>query len=83
MPTDPLAARFFAQIGVANPATAAPADVVNALRTAGDSMLNAVIYHSDHLSLSEQFDQTTGFEKSVVDLTWSYAAFLSAVRTRP
>ena len=45
-------------------------------------MLNAVIYHSEHLSLSEQFDQSTGFEKSVVDLTWSYGAFLSAVRVR-
>jgi hypothetical protein len=25
---------------------------------------------------------STGFEKSVANLTWSYAAFLSAVRTR-
>jgi GH15 family glucan-1,4-alpha-glucosidase len=33
--------------------------------------------------LSEQFDKVTGFEKSVQDLTWSYAAYLSAVRTRP
>jgi glucoamylase len=28
------------------------------------------------------FDATTGFEKSVRSLTWSYAAFLSAVRAR-
>ena len=45
-------------------------------------MLKAVIFHSDHYRLSEQFDGTTGFEKSVSDLTWSYAAYLLAVRTR-
>ena len=43
-------------------------------------MLRAVVYHSDHLELSEQFDGTSGYEKSVRDLTWSYASFLSAVR---
>jgi glucoamylase len=45
-------------------------------------MLAAVIFHSDHLELSEQFDGFKGFEKSVKNLTWSYAAFLSAVRAR-
>ena len=45
-------------------------------------MLPALIFHSDHLELSEQFDRTTGFEKSVANLTWSYAAFLSAIRAR-
>jgi glucoamylase len=45
-------------------------------------MLRAVVYHSDHLELSEQFDGVSGYEKSVHDLTWSYAAFLSAVRAR-
>ena len=45
-------------------------------------MLQAVIFHSDHLELSEQFDGTTGYEKSVANLTWSYASFLSAVRAR-
>ena len=82
VPTDPLALGFFAQIGVSDPGAVPPGDVVQALRAAGDRMLNAVVYHSDRLSLSEQFDQGTGFEKSVVDLTWSYGAFLSAVRTR-
>ena len=83
VPTDPLAATFFTQIGISNPAAAGSANVINALCAAGDSMLNDVIYHSDHLSLSEQFDQTNGYEKSVVDLTWSYGAFLSAIRARP
>jgi glucoamylase len=45
-------------------------------------MLQAIVYHSDHFELSEQFDGTTGFESSVRNLTWSYAAFLSALRAR-
>jgi glucoamylase len=71
---------FFAQVGVSagidsNAAAAA-------LRAAGDAMLRAVVFHSDHLELSEQFDGTSGYEKSVNNLTWSYASFLSAVRAR-
>jgi hypothetical protein len=58
------------------------AEVISKLQDAGDGMLAAVIYHSDHLELSEQFDGVTGYEKSVKNLTWSYAAFLSAVRAR-
>ncbi|HJY66405.1 MAG TPA: hypothetical protein VJ254_06730, partial [Streptosporangiaceae bacterium] len=49
---------------------------------AGDQMLQTVIFHSDNLELSEQFDATTGYEKSVSNLSWSYASFLSAVRVR-
>ena len=45
-------------------------------------MVRAVIYHSDNLELSEQFDGATGYERSVRDLTWSYAAYLSAIRAR-
>ena len=71
---------FFAQIGI-DGATQAPS-AIQLLRAAGDRMLQAVVYHSDHLELSEQFDGTTGYEKSVRNLTWSYAAFLSAVRAR-
>lgn len=57
-------------------------DAADVLDAAGDRMLAALVFHSDHLELSEQFDRTTGFEKSVANLTWSYAAFLSAVRSR-
>ncbi len=80
VPLDSLSAEFFGQLGIngTTPAENA-ADLLNA---AGDKMLNALIFHSDRLELSEQFDRTTGFEKSVANLTWSYAAFLSAVRTR-
>jgi len=77
-PDDPLAATFFSQIGV----TASDPQVAAALRNAGDSMLSAVIYHSNKLELSEQFDQASGYEKSVSNLTWSYAAFLLAVAAR-
>jgi glucoamylase len=80
VPFDSLSSPFFAQVGVtANTTWAAAA---TALQNAGDSILGAVIYHSDHLELSEQFDGKSGYEKSVSDLTWSYAAFLSAVRAK-
>jgi glucoamylase len=69
---DPVAAPFFEQIG-RRP---------DELREAGDRMLRAVVFHSDHLELSEQFARDTGFEKSVRNLTWSYSSFLSAVRAR-
>ncbi len=80
VPLDDLSAPFFAQIGVSAQST--PAQAQTALIAAGDQMLQAVVFHSDHLELSEQFDGTSGYEKSVANLTWSYAAFLSAVRTR-
>ena len=59
-----------------------PAAAATALQAAGDQMLQAVIFHSDNLELSEQFDATTGYEKSVSNLSWSYASFLSAIRAR-
>ena len=80
IPSDPLARPFLAQVGVADGAAAE--DAGRALRAAGDAMLRAIIYHSDHLELSEQFDGASGYERSVRNLTWSYAAFLSAVRAR-
>jgi glucoamylase len=80
VPLDDLSAPFFSQVGIGVATKAKVA--VEALRTAGDAMLRAVVYHSDHLELSEQFDGISGYEKSVRDLTWSYAAFLSAVRAR-
>jgi len=78
VPQDPMTGDFFAQVGIA-PQTS-PVDAAAALQAAGDRMLAALLFHSDDLELSEQFDKTTGFEKSVRNLTWSYAAYLSAVR---
>jgi glucoamylase len=80
VPIDQLSTPFFSQIGVTQ--TTPVADVVSALEDAGDALLGAVIFHSDHLELSEQFDGNSGYEKSVKNLTWSYAAFLSAVRAK-
>jgi glucoamylase len=80
VPLDELSAPFFAQSGI--DASSAPAAAAAALLTTGDDMVQAVIYHSDHLELSEQFDGTTGYERSVRNLTWSYAAYLSAMRAR-
>jgi glucoamylase len=80
VPADSLSAPFFAQVGV--DAGTAPLVAAAALRAAGDRMLRAIVFHSDHFELSEQFDAVTGFEKSVSNLSWSYAAFLSAVRAR-
>ncbi|GLY29230.1 glycoside hydrolase family 15 protein [Kineosporia sp. NBRC 101731] len=80
LPYDDLSAPFFAQVGVTGDTT--PAEAVAALEQAGDRMLQAVIYHSDNLELSEQFDGTNGYCRSVRNLTWSYASYLSAVRAR-
>ncbi len=80
LPLDERSAPFFGQVGIT--AATKTKVAVEALRAAGDAMLRAVVYHSDHLELSEQFDGISGYEKSVHDLTWSYAAFLSAVRAR-
>jgi glucoamylase len=80
VPIDEFSGTFFSQIGVSHQTPVA--DVVSSLQNAGDAMLQAVIYHSDNLELSEQFDGVSGYEKSVKNLTWSYAAFLSAVRAK-
>jgi len=80
LPYDDLSSGFFGQLGIGG--DWAPADAADAIEAAGDAMLQAVIYHSDNLELSEQFDGTSGYEKSVRNLTWSYAAYLSAVRAK-
>ena len=80
VPLDSLSTGFFSQIGIN--ASTSPAAAIAALQTAGDQMLQAVVFHSDHLELSEQFDATSGYEKSVRNLSWSYASFLSAVRAK-
>jgi glucoamylase len=80
VPADSLSAAFLSQVGVTS--STDPLTAATALRAAGDAMLQAVVYHSDHFELSEQFDAVSGYEKSVSNLSWSYAAFLSAVRAR-
>jgi glucoamylase len=80
VPFDPDSAAFFTPLGIdMNTPFAEAAGVLDAT---GDQMLSALVFHSDHLELSEQFDRSSGFEKSVANLTWSYDAFVSAVRVR-
>ncbi len=80
VPLDSLSAGFFTQAGIG--ASSTPAAAAAALQGAGDQMLQAVVFHSDNLELSEQFDATTGYEKGVSNLSWSYASYLSAIRAR-
>ena len=80
VPLDDLSAGLFSQVGVGSSTT--PAAASAALQSAADQMLQALVFHSDRLELSEQFDATSGYEKSVSNLSWSYASFLSAVRAR-
>jgi glucoamylase len=80
VPIDDFSQEFFSQVGITKDTPIAQA--AKSLQEAGDAMIEAVLYHSDHLELSEQFDGVTGYEKSVKNLTWSYAAFLSAVRAK-
>lgn len=57
--------------------------IVERLGSVGDQFLGVVRKHVDaEGSMSEQFDKETGFMTGARDLTWSYGAFLQAVRAR-
>ncbi|KAF2645708.1 hypothetical protein P280DRAFT_388736 [Massarina eburnea CBS 473.64] len=57
--------------------------IVERLRLVGDEFLEVVKMHVDvDGSMSEQFDAVTGFMRGAKDLSWSYGAFLGAVRAR-
>ncbi|KAF2032591.1 hypothetical protein EK21DRAFT_60185 [Setomelanomma holmii] len=70
------------------PGTFGPSDalyhsVMERLKTTGDGFLEVVKTHVDaEGSMSEQFDRVTGYMRGARDLTWSYGAFLGAVRAR-
>jgi glucoamylase len=58
-------------------------DLLRALRGAGDRQLRRVKYHAfPDGSLSEQMNRHTGFMQSAGDLTWNYAAVLTALAER-
>ena len=80
VPLDAPVGQLFSRVGI--DASTTPAAAAAALQGAGDQMLQAVVFHSDHLELSEEFDATSGYEKSVSNQSWSYASFLSSVRAR-
>jgi glucoamylase len=56
---------------------------IDKLQQVSDEFLAVVRRHaSAEGTMSEQFDGITGFERGARDLTWSYGAFLEAVRAR-
>ena len=58
-------------------------EAVRRLGSTGDAFLAVVRTHVDgEGSMSEQFDRLDGFMRGATDLTWSYGAFLQAVRVR-
>jgi len=75
----PAATAFFGQVDIQSKNDPS---AVGKLIGAGDAMLSAVLYHSDQLELSEQIDRNSGYQTSVRGLTWSYAAFLHALKAR-
>lgn len=57
--------------------------LTEAIKEYADGFVSVVQkYTPSNGSLSEQFHRDTGLQTSAVDLTWSYAAFLSAVDRR-
>jgi glucoamylase len=58
--------------------------VIGALVELGDGYLRRVRQHADQQtgSLAEQFNRDTGFMQSARDLSWSYAAVLTAFQQR-
>ena len=70
-------------VGVLNRGDPRFADLINHLILDGDSYLARVKYHAlVDGALSEQIDRNTGKMRSANDLTWSYAAYLTAVHQR-
>lgn len=57
--------------------------LMQAIRNKGDQFLMRVKYHVDGTgSMSEQINRDSGYMQGARDLTWSYAALLSAIRFR-
>ncbi|KAA1469683.1 glucoamylase [Dentipellis sp. KUC8613] len=57
--------------------------IVSAAQALGDGFLGVhAQYTPANGGLAEQYDRNTGTPKSAVDLTWSYAAVLTAIRAR-
>ena len=60
--------------------------ILKGLETKGDGFLNRVIYHAgrapDQFAMPEQFDRFQGYWQGPKHLTWSYGAFLNAVKYR-
>ncbi|KAL5115656.1 Glucoamylase, intracellular sporulation-specific [Pleosporales sp. CAS-2024a] len=70
-------------VGIFGPSDTLFDAIIEKLKTVGDEFLDVVKVHVDaEGSMSEQFDRVTGYMRGARDLTWSYGAFLGAVRAR-
>jgi len=57
--------------------------VIEGLITQGDAFMNRVRFHTgSDLDLHEQFNRDTGFMQGATELTWSHAAFETALSAR-
>ncbi|KAI4646875.1 hypothetical protein J4E93_005099 [Alternaria ventricosa] len=74
---------LFVDVGTYGDSDALFHSVIERLHTTGDQFLEVIKTHVDaEGSMSEQFDRVTGYMRGANDLTWSYGAFLQAVRAR-
>ncbi|KAI8329195.1 Six-hairpin glycosidase-like protein [Blakeslea trispora] len=65
------------------PGTLALEQLLDQVNARADKFLATIEYHQAHNgSMSEQFDRVTGYMAGARDLTWSHAAFISAVQAR-
>lgn len=72
-----------AAVGTYASSTTTYTSLYNAVKTYADGYVNVVATRAQsNGSLSEQFDRNTGAPLSAYDLTWSYAAFLTAAARR-
>ncbi|KAF2128682.1 carbohydrate-binding module family 20 protein [Dothidotthia symphoricarpi CBS 119687] len=70
-------------VGTYNKTSSTYATIISAVRTYGDGYIAMVQkYTPANGGLAEQFNKATGAPLSAVDLTWSYAAFLTAAERR-
>ena len=69
--------------GTYNSGSSTYTTLYDAIQTYADGYVNVVVtYAQSNGSLSEQFSRSTGAPLSAYDLTWSYAAFLTAIARR-
>lgn len=68
-----------AAVGTYSSSTSTFTSIINAAKTYADGYISIVQAHAmTNGSLSEQYDKSSGAELSARDLTWSYAAVLTA-----
>ncbi len=73
--------RFFKWLGIDSGSSVS--QLAAAMRSRGDSFLARVKFHGgDDGRLPEQFNRHSGFRQGAKDLTWSNAAFITAIDAR-